>query len=158
MKVMKFGGTSVGSIESLRSVREIVEAESRPVIVAVSAMGGVTNQLIAMCEQASAGDEAWRATLSQVSERHHDTISAVVREARRDDCHRAIDQRVDSLKQLLQAAAPNDAVVVYGELMSSVIVSGMFTDAEPHCSLDYIRTQTNNDVRELDWERPSAWY
>ncbi len=53
MKVMKFGGTSVGSVESLLNLRNIVKAEQRPVVVVVvSAMGGFTNQLLDMCEQA----------------------------------------------------------------------------------------------------------
>ena len=56
MKVMKFGGTSVGSIESLLNLKNIVNAEQRPVVVVVSAMGGFTNQLLAMCEQAQQRD------------------------------------------------------------------------------------------------------
>jgi aspartokinase/homoserine dehydrogenase 1 len=56
MKVMKFGGTSVGSVESLLNLRNIVNAEQRPVVVVVSAMGGFTNQLLAMCEQAQQRD------------------------------------------------------------------------------------------------------
>ena len=43
---MKFGGTSVGSVESLLNVKRIVEAQQGSVIVVVSALGGVTNQLI----------------------------------------------------------------------------------------------------------------
>ena len=46
MKVMKFGGTSVGSVDSILSVKRIVEAQQEPVIVVVSALGGITDQLI----------------------------------------------------------------------------------------------------------------
>ena len=60
MKVMKFGGTSVGSIESLLNLREIVKAERKPVLVVVSAMGGFTNQLLMMCEQAQQRDTSWK--------------------------------------------------------------------------------------------------
>ena len=47
MKVLKFGGTSVGSVESLRSVKNIVESNPAPQIVVVSALGGLTDRLIA---------------------------------------------------------------------------------------------------------------
>lgn len=46
MKVMKFGGTSVGSVNSILSVKKIVESAGEPVIVVVSALGGITDQLI----------------------------------------------------------------------------------------------------------------
>ena len=46
MKVMKFGGTSVGSVNSILSVKQIVEAVEEPVIVVVSALGGITDKLI----------------------------------------------------------------------------------------------------------------
>ena len=42
MKVLKFGGTSVGTVESLRNVKSIVEGQEEPVIVVVSALGGIT--------------------------------------------------------------------------------------------------------------------
>ena len=45
MKVMKFGGTSVGSVNSILSVKQIVEAVEEPVIVVVSALGGITRQV-----------------------------------------------------------------------------------------------------------------
>ena len=45
MKVLKFGGTSVGSTESIRCVKKIVEAIEEPVIVVVSALGGITDKL-----------------------------------------------------------------------------------------------------------------
>ena len=46
MKVYKFGGTSVGSVESIMSVKKFVEAEEEPVVVVVSALGGITDKLI----------------------------------------------------------------------------------------------------------------
>ena len=46
MKVIKFGGTSVGSANSILSVKRIVEAVEEPVIVVVSALGGITDKLI----------------------------------------------------------------------------------------------------------------
>ena len=53
MKVLKFGGSSVGSVNSILSVKKIVEAVEEPVIVVVSALGGITDQLIHTSQMAS---------------------------------------------------------------------------------------------------------
>ena len=59
MKVLKFGGTSVGSIESILSLKAIVEkeAEKQPVIVVVSALGGITDKLLSTAQLALNGEE-----------------------------------------------------------------------------------------------------
>ena len=58
MKVLKFGGSSVGSVNSILSVKKIVEAVEEPVIVVVSALGGITDKLIHTSEMAANGDAA----------------------------------------------------------------------------------------------------
>ena len=164
MKVMKFGGTSVGSVESLLNLRDIVNAESKPVIVVVSAMGGFTNQLLAMCEQAQQRDISCLDTLEAARKRHHDAIDGVVVESMRQQVHDTIDRFIDeSLKPYYLALATNphmpvdeiervcDAIVAHGEIMSSAIVTGMFEDGVPHLSLNYMRTRPDGTGRVLDW-------
>ena len=165
MKVMKFGGTSVGSVESLLNLREIVKAESKPVVVVVSAMGGFTNQLLAMCEQAQQRDISCLDTLEAARKRHHDAIDGVVIESMRDEVHATIDRFIDdSLKPYYLALATNphmpveeiervcDAIVAHGEILSSAIVAGMFEDGIPHLSLNYMRTVPDAAGRVIDWE------
>ena len=166
MKVMKFGGTSVGSIESLRNLRDIVNAQPRPVIVVVSAMGGFTNQLLAMCEQAQQRDITCLDTLEIARKRHHDAIDGVVLPEMRDQVHATIDRFIDeSLKPyyLALATTPHmpvdeiervcDAIVAHGEILSSAIVTGMFEDGVPHLSLNYMRTVPDeHGGRILDWQ------
>ena len=55
MKVLKFGGTSVGTVKSLTHVKRIVESEEEPVIVVVSALGGITDKLINTSQMAPRG-------------------------------------------------------------------------------------------------------
>lgn len=55
MKVMKFGGTSVGSIEGILQVKRIVESVNEPVVVVVSATNATTDTLISMTEDAHQG-------------------------------------------------------------------------------------------------------
>ena len=165
MKVMKFGGTSVGSIESLVNLKNIVNAEPRPVIVVVSAMGGFTNQLLAMCEQAQQRDISCLDTLEAARKRHHDAVDGVVVESMRSQVHDTIDRFIDeSLKPYYLALATNphmpvdeiervcDAIVAHGEILSSAIVAGMFEDGIPHLSLNYMRTQPDAGGRVLDWD------
>lgn len=165
MKVMKFGGTSVGSVESLLNLRDIVNAESKPVLVVVSAMGGFTNQLLAMCEQAQQREISCLDTLEAARKRHHDAIDGVVVESMREQVHATIDRFIDeSLKPYYLALATNphmpvdeiervcDAIVAHGEILSSAIVTGMFEDGIPHLSLNFMRTNPDSKGRVLDWE------
>ena len=165
MKVMKFGGTSVGSVESLLNLKNIVNAEKQPVLVVVSAMGGFTNQLLAMCEQAQQRDISCLDTLELARKRHHDAIDGVVIESMRDEVHATIDRFIDeSLKPYYLALATNplmpvseiervcDAIVAHGEILSSAIVTGMFEDGVPHLSLNYMRTVPDAGGRVLDWD------
>ena len=164
MKVMKFGGTSVGSIESLLNLKNIVNAEQRPVVVVVSAMGGFTNQLLAMCEQAQQRNISCLDTLEAARKRHHDAVDGVVIEPMRQQVHDTIDRFIDeSLKPYYLALATNphmpvdeiervcDAIVAHGEILSSAIVAGMFEDGTPHLSLNYMRTRPDAGGRVLDW-------
>ncbi len=66
MKVLKFGGTSVGSVESILNVKRIVEAVDEPVIVVVSALGGITDKLLATSELASKGDIGYESSFSEI--------------------------------------------------------------------------------------------
>lgn len=163
--MMKFGGTSVGSIESLRNLRDIVNAEAKPVLVVVSAMGGFTNQLLAMCEQAQQRDISFMETLEAARQRHHEAIDGVVVESMRQEVHATIDRFIDeSLKPYYLALGTNphmpvnemerlcDAIVAHGEILSSAIVAGMFEDGVPHLSLNYMRTVPDGTGRILDWE------
>ena len=165
MKVMKFGGTSVGSVESLLNLRDIVNAEPKPVLVVVSAMGGFTNQLLAMCEQAQQRDISCMDTLEAARRRHHEAIDGVVVKSMREQVHATIDKFIDeSLKPYYLALATNphmpvdeiervcDAIVAHGEILSSAIVAGMFEDGLPHLSLNFMRTVPSGTGRVLDWE------
>ena len=80
MKVLKFGGTSVGSVKSILSLKKIVETEARtqPVIVVVSALGGITDKLITTSQIALRGDERWREEFDAMVNRHHQMIDTII--------------------------------------------------------------------------------
>ena len=78
MKVLKFGGTSVGSVNSILSVKKIVEAVEEPVIVVVSAFGGITDKLLTTSLLAAKGDVSYEKELSEIISRHLDIIEGVI--------------------------------------------------------------------------------
>lgn len=165
MKVLKFGGTSVGSEQGLNHVKAIVEACNEQVIVVVSALGGVTNQLIQMTQLAISHDAAYEPMLQDVKNRHLQIIDAVVPEERQQECKGVIEAFIDeglaSFYALLYAnrdLAPDfvdrvsDAIVAHGEIMSSAIVTAMLDGAVPHFSPNFIKTADTATERILDAE------
>ena len=81
IQVMKFGGTSVGNGDRIRTAAKIAAEASkdRAVVLVVSAMSGVTNTLIAAAGKAAAGDEAAAEALAKtLEEKHHDAIGKLI--------------------------------------------------------------------------------
>lgn len=163
MKVLKFGGTSVGTAESLTNVKQIVTACKGQVIVVVSALGGVTNQLIQMADLAEAHSDEWESILEQVKARHMSVIDAVVPEDRQAQCKTVIEGFISeglySYYAMLYANNQlppaykeqlRDAIVSHGEIMSSAIVASMIDGAVPHYAPNFIKTKDVNYERILD--------
>ena len=149
MKVMKFGGTSVGSVESLLNLRNIVNAEPKPVLVVVSAMGGFTNQLLQMCEQAQQRDISCLETLEAARKRHHDAIDGVVIEPMRGEVHATIDRFIDeSLKPYYLTLATNPHMSVKEiERICDALHTNFFTPMAEEISL---KVGDNNPSDALD--------
>lgn len=160
MKVLKFGGTSVGTAESLTNVKQIVTACKGQVIVVVSALGGVTNQLIQMADLAEAHSDEWESILEQVKARHMSVIDAVVPDDRQAQCKTVIEGFISeglySYYAMLYANNQlppaykeqlRDAIVSHGEIMSSAIVVSMIDGAVPHYAPNFIKT------KDVDYER-----
>lgn len=160
MKVLKFGGTSVGTAESLTNVKQIVTACKGQVIVVVSALGGVTNQLIQMADLAEAHSDEWESILEQVKARHMSVIDAVVPDDRQAQCKTMIEGFISeglySYYAMLYANNQlppaykeqlRDAIVSHGEIMSSAIVASMIDGAVPHYAPNFIKT------KDVDYER-----
>ena len=94
MKVLKFGGTSVGSVESILSLKAIVEkeAQKQPVIIVVSALGGITDKLLATSQLALKGDEAWKEEFQAMVDRHHKMIDTIITDTRkRENLFKIVD-------------------------------------------------------------------
>ena len=149
MKVLKFGGTSVGTVESLAHVKEIVEGIKEPTIVVVSALGGITDKLILTAKKASNADLSFREDLSEIRNRHYGVIEKVVPEDKKASVNQKVDYLFSRLERILSGVEliemlPEQilaTLVSFGERISSEIVAAMIDGGERHDSLNFIKTE-----------------
>ena len=173
MKVLKFGGSSVGDVSAILKVKNIVEQYDEPVLVVVSALRGVTDQLIRMTELASQGNSAYIADLDEMIMRHHQMVVEVVPVQRQGELLEKLDELLAELRSILHGVCLikdltpkiSDAIVAYGERLSSLIVAAIINGAVHTDSRQFIRTlhqagkhaadfdETNRLVREHFAER-----
>ena len=163
MKVLKFGGTSVGSVESILSLKAIVEkeAQEQPIIVVVSALGGITDKLIATSVLAQKGDEAWKDEFQAMVERHHKMIDTIITDPRkREQLFNIVDSLFEQLRSIYfgvylihdLSKKTQDAIVSYGERLSSNIVATLVQGAKWYDSREFIKTMRKNNKNTLDSE------
>lgn len=161
MKVLKFGGTSVGTVESILNVKKIVEGIDEPVIVVVSALGGLTDKLLQTSALAANGDIAYEKELSGIIARHLDVIEGVIpdKEVRRSVQIRAMGL-LDELGNIFRGVflindlspKTSDAIVSYGERLSSLIISHVIRDAQLYDSRKFIKTVKQFNRHIVDFE------
>ena len=162
MKVMKFGGTSVGSVESILSVKRIVEAEAgrEPVIVVVSALGGITDKLIKTSRMAAAGDAAYEDEFREIVSRHVEMVKRVIPEFDAQmTMQRRVGELLNELKDIFQgiylikdlSQKTSDTIVSYGERLSSIIAAQL-TGARWYDSRSFIKTEKKFSKHVLDTE------
>lgn len=150
MKVLKFGGTSVGSVESILNLKKIVEACDEPVVVVVSALGGITDKLINTSNLAVAGDSSYLTSYEEMVERHHLMIDSIISDSdKRIKLMATVDNLLEQLKSIYQGVyligdlseKTSNAIVSYGERISSNIVATLIEDAQWYNSLEFIKTK-----------------
>lgn len=162
MKVMKFGGTSVGSAESILRVKSIVEKQTEPVIVVVSALGGITDKLIRTSHMAVEGDALYQKSFDEIKQRHDEMIDAVIPTGeKRNELQTKVDGLLEELRSIYQGVylirdlSPKTqaAIVSYGERISCQIVATLIDGAECFDSREFIKTEfkagKNRLVKEL---------
>ena len=131
MKVIKFGGTSVGSLEGLLNIKKIVSAEKDQVLVVVSAISGMTDLLIQTSKLAAVGNTEYQTNVQKMREMHASLIEKVFPE---DDVQAILqntNKMLDELSNIFQGvcliqdlSAKSEAVILsYGERISSMLVS-----------------------------------
>jgi aspartokinase/homoserine dehydrogenase 1 len=160
MKVLKFGGTSVGTADSILRVKSIVESVDEPVVVVVSALGGITDKLINTSKIAASGDASYESEYREIVRRHEDMINDVIPEG---DCKILLLYKVrellNQLKDIFQgiylikdlSQKTSDTIVSYGERISSIIAAQL-TGAVWMDSRTFIKTEKKHSKHVLDTE------
>ncbi|MDB5010528.1 MAG: aspartate kinase, partial [Mucilaginibacter sp.] len=170
MKILKFGGTSVGSVESIRTLLHILKDEAnvpqKPVVV-LSAMSGVTNLLIAMAEEAAKGNE-FTAQLAELERRHFDVVKSLLSVQHQNPAFTRLKIHFNQLEELLQGVLTlreltpktRDLVLSYGERCSTLMISkiaaqhfpeALFVDASELIKTDssFGQAKVNTELTEI---------
>ncbi len=149
MKVMKFGGTSVGSPDSLKLVKSIVENEQEPVIVVVSALNGVTDRLLLAADFARNNNSGYKPLLDEIIARHEEIIEKLITSpADKEEVVQKTQQLFDDLRNILRGVfligdlsqKTSDKIVSYGERLSSFIVGKVIEGAQLYDATQFIKT------------------
>ena len=150
MKVLKFGGTSVGSVDSIRQIQHIIAKQTDNCVVVVSALGGITDQLLKAAHMALEAGEQYLEVYQSIRQRHLDMVNTLIENATvRQMLFHEIERILDELRSILfgvhliKDLSPKSeaAIVSYGERMSSRIVTAALPGAVRKDSLQFIRTE-----------------
>jgi len=160
MKVLKFGGTSVGSANGILSVKKIVEEQNEPVIVVVSAFSGVTDQLYKMSALAANGDESYQSEYQTMLNRHNEVIEKLVIEQNLSEVKEKVATLFNDLSNLLRgifliqddSTKIIDTLVSFGESISSVIITGCIENAVHYNSKKFIKTINQFEKHIVDFD------
>jgi len=161
MKVLKFGGTSVGSADSILNVKKIVESQSEPVIVVVSALGGITDKLIKTSLQAVEGDASYQESFKEIVARHEDMVNTVIPSGKeREELLFFIRESLEELRSIYQGVylikdlspKTSAAIVSYGERISTRIVSTLINGSVLFDSREFIKTEVKQGRKRLATE------
>src|SRR3989344_1608970 len=155
-EVLKFGGTSMGSVESLRKVISIInnpQQDGRIVAVVVSAMNSVTDQIIEIGKRADAKDDSYKKILRALEERHVKTVQALVGRREQETAFQHIEVLFDALERvargvfLVREISPGalDYIMSYGERLSAHILCDALRSRGTKCEYVNARTLITTD-------------
>jgi len=166
MKILKFGGTSVGSVKSIQTLLNILKVETadgeNPVVV-LSAMSGVTNLLVEMAENAARGKE-FTAQLADLEKRHFDIVKSLLSVQHQNPAFTRLKIHFNQLEDLLQGIftlgeltpKTRDLVLSFGErcatLMISKIAAQHFPEAVFADASELIRTDSTFGQAKVETE------
>ena len=161
MRVMKFGGTSVGTVNNMLSVKKIIESADEPIIVVVSALGGITDKLIETSRMAAAGDPSYEKGLKEIINRHIEMVYTVIQAGKnREILLDRVNELLAELQNIFQGISlirdlspkTSAAILSYGERLSSIIVATLIKDAVWYDSRKFIKTEKKHNKNILDSE------
>jgi aspartokinase/homoserine dehydrogenase 1 len=159
MKVLKFGGSSVGTPDRIKGVKEIILKNNSPCVVVVSAFQGITDDLKKTCELASLHDEAYKILFEKIHIKHIDYAKQLVKGKKLDDLTAKLNMVCDSLLEtlngiyLLRELSKHslDQSLATGEILSSLIISTYIDGSRYSDSRSFIKTDSNFGSANVDF-------
>jgi len=151
MKVLKFGGYAIDSAENILRVKEIIESQSGPIVVVVSALHGITDQLLELSKQAASRNKNFFRLYNEIEIKHIGIITSLFEEPLQSEVMSHINTYLKDLIRiingvyLLNDLTPKiqDKILSFGEIMSSYILSKYIHNAEVIDAKGMIKTDSN---------------
>jgi bifunctional aspartokinase / homoserine dehydrogenase 1 len=136
MLVVKFGGTSVGSAKNISIVKDIIQKKDKSIVVVVSAIGGITNQLIECSELASKGNEEYLKVFGQIEQKHLKIIKELIKAKNQGKTLSKIKILLKEFEDICRGVylihelslKTKDRILSFGELLSASIITDYFND------------------------------
>jgi aspartokinase/homoserine dehydrogenase 1 len=136
MQVLKFGGSSVGTTDAISKVIAIVKArvQTKPIIVVVSAMSGVTDQFILLGQTAAQGNEGYQTMIQSLAQKHEDAVLALLPTAQQASALSMVKELIQEIEshcatifnEGIFSLRMQDCLMSYGEILSSKIIAAAF--------------------------------
>ena len=161
MKILKFGGTSVGSAKNMKHVKEIVLSQDTAIIVVVSALHGITDRILVAAHSASIGTSHFHDDLHFIKAKHYDLLEELFQE--NSSIKSIVDELLNELEQILNGIAlvreltlkTLDRIEGIGERISSQIVAQYIGEKRIDMS-ELIRTDSNFGNATVDFETTNS--
>jgi len=158
MKVLKFGGTSVGTPERIRGVKKIIESQSTPCVIVISAFQGITDELKELCELAS-NNKKYIQQSEKIILKHIEYSQQLLSDSNKNTVYDAIItisrhlcETLDLISQKKQCTAQShDSVMAVGELLSSLIIANSIDNCIHIDSRELIKTDSNWGFANVDF-------
>jgi len=159
MKVLKFGGSSVGSVEILKEVKKIVEKQPKPLVMVVSAFKGITDLIISTSILASKRDITYEKSIKVILDRHHDVVKSLIPAEKQEIARKYINFLMNDFKDLLYGVyllgdltlKTQDHLLSFGERLSSFIIANILEDATCIDMRNFIRTDSRHGNAQVDF-------
>ena len=164
MNVLKFGGSSVATAQTIKQVLAIIAKHSKKnnLFVVVSALGGITDLLLKAGAQAAANDTSYKETLAEIEKRHLDTVRELIDVTEQSSVISNVKSKLNNLESLCEGAfllselSPKTSSVIasYGEVLSSYIIS----EAAKADKLDLILQDSRDYITTVEAQKVTINY
>ncbi len=164
MKVLKFGGTSVGNAENIRKVKDICGKQDDDVIVVVSALGGITDKILSAARMAAIGTGYFQAEITEIKSRHREVINVLFNNQQKAAVVESVNILLDELEKIIKGISmigeltpkTMDKIGGFGERLSSLIISEFIPGAQWFDSSNFIRTDSCFGKARVDFNMTNS--